>query len=152
MTEHLHPSTDPATEVEDFDAFWQRHTTGRTQPRARIFGALVPVPMSLPLQVLYERDRLADSEDLGDTRRLVAMVWGEDALDEWSRAGCDMAQFQILLAYGFARASGQVVTFDEIAARVAEATAAKAAAGKAQAPGNRAARRAGGRSRGRTGR
>jgi len=117
------PEYDPtpvdAEGVEDFDAFWQAQDRAIT--RVRIMGETVELPASLPLQFELEADRLSGSQDTDDLRYLVGILFGQDALDKWAKAGMDRQQFAVLLAWAPQRIEGGNMSLAEVAAKVAEA-------------------------------
>lgn len=128
----LDDEPDDFGEVEDFDAWRSQQRAKRTGGRrVKVFGRVVALPTSLPLGLQLSLD---DISNVDDVRRIVGILYGEDALDHWVECDVDMADFQTLMAWGMASADGQRITFDEAARLVAEATKEKAAAGKARAP------------------
>lgn len=121
-----------AAEVEDFDAWRAQQRAKRTGGRrVKVFGTVVTLPSSLPLGVTLSMDDLGDSSDIDDVRDVVGILYGKDALDHWIAEGVDLDDFQILMAWGVASASGQNITFDRAAELVAEAEKKKATRGKA---------------------
>lgn len=122
--------------VEDFDAFWASRK--RKDRATTIMGVATKLPPSLPLQFEMEAKRLSRSKRDKDVRKLVGILFGEDALAKWSERGMDLEQFMVLLAWAPRAIAGQPVTLaevaDEVAARLAE-DRAKAASGEGDAPG-----------------
>lgn len=123
--------------TEDFDAFW-REQDRKGVRLSNVFGVDIELPAELPLRFEIEAKRLAASEDFDDIRHLVGVLFGDDALDQWTAAGMDVEQFGVLLMWGSANAAGQRMTLAE--ARV-EYHKQEAAKGKAPVP-NRADKRA----------
>lgn len=123
-----------AAEVEDFDAWREQQKAKRGRGRrVRIFGQLVDLPSSMPLGLSISMDTLSESSDLADVQEVVGALYGRDALDHWIAEGVDLFEFQVLMAWGIAGASGKRLTFDEAADLVVEAEKKKAATpGKAK--------------------
>lgn len=123
---------DAAAEVEDFDAWRAQQKTKRAGGRrVKVFGRVVALPSSLPLGLTIGMDDLADSDSLEDVQQVVGVLYGRGALDHWIAEGCDLDDFQVLMAWGVASASGQHITFDRAVELVAEAGKKKATRGKA---------------------
>jgi hypothetical protein len=88
-----------AAQEEDFDAFWSG--VGRKATSLRnVFGVDVTLPAALPLRFEVEARAVADSQDPDNTKRMVGILFGEDALDRWTAAGMDIEQFAVLLLWG----------------------------------------------------
>jgi hypothetical protein len=119
ISEDLHDENS----VEDFDAFWaSRERRGKT---TTIMGRTVELPPALPLQFEMEARRLERSKREKDVHRLVAILFGPDALDHWRKAGMDAEQFAVLLAWAPQVVAGNDVTLAEVADAVAKAEAAQ---------------------------
>lgn len=112
-TESEHPGG-----VEDFDAFWS--TRKRKRRTTTIMGQPVVLPASLPLQFELEAKRLQRSKRDKDVHKLVAILFGEDAFTKWARAGMDLEQFQVLLAWAPQVIAGADLTLAEVADALAE--------------------------------
>lgn len=124
-----------AAEVEDFDAWREQQKAKRAGGRrVKVFGRVVALPSSLPLGLTISMDDLAGSSDIEDVQQVVGVLYGKGALDHWIAEGCDLEDFQVLMAWGVASASGQRITFDRAVELVAEAEKKKATAkaGKAR--------------------
>ena len=119
------PDAPEDLELEDFDAFWVK----RKRPRTRIMGQIVELPASLPLRFELEAKKLAKSKAEQDVRTLVAILFGDDALDQWTQAGMDVEQFQLLLAWAPRKIAGQDVTLAQVAEELADYQARLAAKG-----------------------
>ena len=118
MSEHETPeTTDEHAGVEDFDAFWAKRK--RRVRQTTIMGETVTLPPSLPLQFEMEAKRLQRSKRDQDVRHLVGLLFGEDALGRWSKAGLDLEQFMVLLAWAPRAIAGDPVTLAEVADTVA---------------------------------
>ncbi len=86
---------------EDFEAFWKAKRRKGSQLR-KVFGADVVLPPSLPLQFEVEARKVQTSKDPEDTKRMVGILFGADAMDIWTAAGMDLDQFAVLLMWGTA--------------------------------------------------
>ncbi|MFD4371494.1 hypothetical protein ACFWPY_07870 [Streptomyces sp. NPDC058527] len=129
---------DHAPKSADFDAFFAEQRKGRTSRRQplRLFGRKYTLPESLPILFTLQAERLQNSDNPEDVRRMLTALYGEDVLDEWAEKGMEDDQLGTLLIWSAAaiRSPGKVSM-----ARAAELYYEQAA-GKAQGP-NRAARR-----------
>lgn len=127
----------------DFDAFFREEVDTGTRERQTltVCGRTYTLPDSLPLMFTVGMERLQNSADVDDVRKMLAPLFGRDALDEWADGGMTDRQFRIILLYAAAnvRAPGSL-TMEGAAELHDRQEAEKAAAGKAAAP-NRAARR-----------
>ncbi|MFG1997877.1 hypothetical protein ACGFNU_01865 [Spirillospora sp. NPDC048911] len=109
---------------DDFDAFWaeqRRHTGGH---QIKVFGELVTLPSELPMDVEWRLEAIRDlpaGEVRAEIEDLVGLLYGDGVLDRWRAHGITGQQFQVLLVYGMARASGREVSFEETLAEVARA-------------------------------
>ncbi|MBT2449483.1 hypothetical protein J7F03_20800 [Streptomyces sp. ISL-43] len=138
---------------DSFDAYWAEVSGARTET---IRGITVRVPVDVPMVLEQRMADLQDSEQEEDIAELVAFLFnvGPDTLSTWRQKGMGLTEFQVVLAWGLAHASGSDLTFAQAHELVKKAEAE----GKAQAAApNRAARRAssastGGRSKPTSGR
>ncbi|MCO1575032.1 hypothetical protein M8C13_04565 [Crossiella sp. SN42] len=137
----------------DFNAFWAEHQAVREVPQAvvHILGVDVVVPTELPLRVQVLAEQLAGEDTPTALRQMLEALFGEDVFDTWVDNGLTTEKFATLLMWGMANAQRVdktiPVSFAEAAQMVADAEA-KQAEGKAPAgPSNRAARRAGSKTR-----
>lgn len=113
-------------EYDDFDAWRAARKAKRgLGKQTLVFGRMVTMPSTMPLGLQIELEENADSSDMDDTKRLVAYVYGEDALEFWISKDADLDDFQILLAYGLSCAQGQNLSFDQIADRITAANQAQ---------------------------
>lgn len=108
--------------LEDFDAFWSSRK--RKRKPLRIFGQVVELPPSLPLQFELEARKLQRSKTDTDVRKLVGILFGEGAMESWAESGMDLEQFQVLLAWAPRKITGEDVTLEQVANEVAERLAA----------------------------
>lgn len=134
-------------ETEDFDAYWAEQAAARKPRMARICGVVVPVPTSMPLYVEQMVAEMQHSTRLSDLAEVITALFGEGIYEQWVDAGIDSAQLRVVLSWGAANANGRAMSFPEAAEMIAQAEAEQAQ-GKAQAPTNRAHRRASSRTRG----
>lgn len=117
---------DAEDSVEDFDAFWTaRDRKGKT---TTIMGRVTELPPSLPLQFEMEARRLQRSKREKDMHKLVAILFGPDALDDWRKAGMDLEQFAVLIAWAPQVIAGADVTLAEVADALAAVDANKGSA------------------------
>lgn len=128
---------DETADSQSFDDFWAEVQAEATPKTETICGVEVLVPSDLPLGFSIRLDELQASESEEDVRELVALLFGEGALEDWIEADMTGRQFQTVLAWGVARANGQAISFRE-----AYDIVSAAEEGKAPALPNRAARRA----------
>jgi hypothetical protein len=129
-------------QVEDFDAFWQAQRA--EQPRVRIRGVEVPIPMDLPLALVAQMHG-ATPADEEQNRRLLAELYGPEVIEQWISAGMGAREFFVVLTWSFVRGTGGTITFADAAVRADEVLAKMSDQGKAAAPKptapNRRARR-----------
>ncbi|MER8219689.1 hypothetical protein ABTZ58_03645 [Streptomyces sp. NPDC094143] len=121
---------------ESWDAFWAEASGGRTTV---IRGVEVPVPTDVPLAMEQRIEELQDSESKEDLAELLAMLFGQDVLDQWMDAGMGMLELQTVMAWAMAQAGGRDITFGEALELVRSGEAGKLPGPKGP---NRAARRA----------
>ncbi|MGW4602743.1 hypothetical protein ACWENS_05635 [Streptomyces sp. NPDC004532] len=124
-----------ATDTETFDEFWASVAAARTEV---IRGVEVAVPTDMPLAMSHRLEELQDSERDEDLHELVGILFGGEVLADWIDAGMGAVEFQTVLVWGLAHASGQDMSFREAHRVALEAAEGKAPAGR---PANRAARR-----------
>ncbi len=131
--EHLADGRGPA----DFDAFFAEESRTRPREQLTLYGTTYTLPESLPLMFTLTMERVQESSDPADVRRLLSTLYGADVLDEWAEHGMTDRQLGVVLIYSAAniRTPGSVSM-----ARAAELHAEQEA-GKAAAQ-NRAQRRA----------
>ncbi len=121
---------------QSWDDFWAEVSRGRTEV---IRGVEVQVPTDMPLIVEQRVEELQSSSRLEDIQDLLGLLFGADVLDQWLQAGMGLREFQVIITWGLAHASGRELTFQEALDLVQQG----AGAGKQLAPKgpNRAARR-----------
>lgn len=127
-----------ARNTESWDAFWAEVQGAGTET---IRSVTVPIPTDVPL-VLEQRLKVLESEESEEAiREMVAVLFGDDALDQWIEAGMGILELKTVIAWGMAHATGTKVSFRE-----AYDTVVAAEADEGKAP-NRATRRAASTSR-----
>ncbi|MFI9203335.1 hypothetical protein [Streptomyces sp. NPDC053048] len=121
----------------DFDAFFAEESATRPRERLTLYGTTYVLPESLPLMFTLQMERVQNSSDPADVRKMLATLYGADVLDVWAERGMTDRQLGVVLIYSAAniRNPGSVSM-----ARAAELYAQQEA-GKAAAPANRAGRR-----------
>ncbi|MFE3197162.1 hypothetical protein [Embleya sp. NPDC059237] len=130
-------STAAPLEPEDFDA-WIEETNADVRPASiRIGGQVHVMPLGVPIAFTLQTRRLADREDAGALRLILAPIFGEAALDAWeSTSPFGTEALPVLLRWcGANMARPGSMTIAEAAASVEEDEAGKA-------PKNRAEKRA----------
>jgi hypothetical protein len=127
------------SDVADFDAFFSEQAEQREGVPLRLFGREYRLPTSLPLLFTLQMERLKDSADPDDIRKMLASLFGPDALDAWAERGMTDRQLGVVLVWSTANCRKPGAVSMSEAARLYDERE-NAAAGKA-AP-NRAERRA----------
>ncbi|MEU1554008.1 hypothetical protein ABZ517_14985 [Streptomyces scabiei] len=126
----------PVKGEESWDEFWAEVSPGRTEV---IRGVEVQVPTDMPMIVTRRIEELQNSSALEDVQELIGLLFGADVLDRWIEAHMGLKEFQVVMTWGLAHASGNPLTHREAYDLVQQG----AGAGKQLAPKgpNRAARR-----------
>jgi hypothetical protein len=109
VAEPTRNGTPPAAQVEDWDAFWSKHVAER-RPRALIRGVEVTAPYDLPLE-LAERMQNATPDDTTLVQDLLAELYGDGIVDQWTAAGMGGLEFFVVLTWSYMRAGGSAATF-----------------------------------------
>ncbi|MBP0456253.1 hypothetical protein [Streptomyces montanisoli] len=122
----------------DFDAFFAEEATTRDRARITLYGVEYVLPESLPLMFTLQMERVQNSSDPDDVRRMLAILYGADVLDTWAEHGMTDRQLGVVLIYSAANVRRPGAMTMQRAAELYE----QQEAGKAPAPTNRAARRA----------
>lgn len=89
---------------EDFASFWAAQAPHGTRLRG-VFGVDVELPSSLPIEFDAMARQVQETKDPDVTKRLVGMLFGQEALATWSANGCTADQFGVLLMWGSANAA-----------------------------------------------
>ncbi|MFK0180005.1 hypothetical protein ACIQVR_28990 [Streptomyces xanthochromogenes] len=121
----------------DFDAFFAEQAEAAERVSLTLFGREYVLPESLPLMFTLQMERVQNSSDPGDIRKMLATLYGADALDTWAEAGMTDKQLGIVLIYS----AGNIRSPGSVSMQRAAELYAEQEKGKAAAP-NRAARRA----------
>ncbi|MFI5808879.1 hypothetical protein [Streptomyces sp. NPDC051561] len=121
----------------DFDAFFAEESATRPRERLTLYGHKYVLPESLPLLFTLQMERVQNSDDPDDVRKMLSTLFGADVLDLWAEKGMDDRQLGIVLIY----AAANIRTPGSLSMARAAELHAEQEAGKAAAP-NRAARRA----------
>ncbi|MFF7146043.1 hypothetical protein ACFZB5_33420 [Streptomyces nodosus] len=150
MTEHF---DDQATELErlpaaDFDAFFAEQAAPRPRQPLTLYGETYTLPDSLPLMFTLQMERVQDSSDLDDVRKMLASLFGADTLDTWAERGMTDRQFRIVLIYASANVNRPGSVSMQRAAELHDEREAEQAG---KAPANRAARRSAAKKKGKRG-
>lgn len=125
-TENLSVPLDDDNGIEDFDAFWA--SVDRGGKTTTIMGERVTLPASIPLQFELEARKLQRSKNERDMRKLVGILFGEGALEKWSKRGLDLHQLMVLLAWAPQVIAGKRVSLAEVDAEIRVAMAEGVAA------------------------
>lgn len=127
----------------DFDAFFAEEVDKGKRPQqpVTVCGKTYTLPDSLPLMFTLSAERVQQSQSIDDVRKMLAPLFGRTALDDWAEGGMTDRQFRIVLIYSAANVRSPGSLTMEAAARLHDEQEAAKAAGKAQAPANRAERR-----------
>ncbi|UIX33543.1 hypothetical protein [Streptomyces sp. GQFP] len=124
----------------DFDAFFAEQDTTRPRQALTLYGTRYVLPDSLPLMFTLQMERVQNSSDPRDVRKMLATLFGTDTLDVWAEHGMTDRQFGIVLIYSAANVRTPDSVTMQRAAELHDEQEQARAEGKAAAP-NRAARR-----------
>ena len=142
ITEDYDEAEHRPLDADDFDAFFAEEAPQRPKRQQfTLYGKRYTLPESLPLMYTLQAERLRESESTDDVRKMLAPLFGADALDEWAEHGMDDRKFRIIMLYAGRNIQRPGSLSMAEAARLYDEQEAARAEGKAQAP-NRAARRA----------
>ncbi|MEV6395593.1 hypothetical protein AB0M39_12575 [Streptomyces sp. NPDC051907] len=138
MSEETRDLVAQSQSVADFDAFFTEQAEQHEGVPLKLYGREYVLPTSLPLLFTLQMERLKNSADPDDIRKMLASLFGPDALDAWAVRGMTDRQLGVVLVWSTAncRTPGSVSMAE--AARLYDER--EGTAGKA--PGNRAERRA----------
>ncbi|ARB11436.1 tail assembly chaperone [Streptomyces phage ToastyFinz] len=122
-------------DVTDFDQFFAEQTTAPRGLPLRLFGRTYTLPARLPALYVLQLHRVMHSANPEDVSRLLAALFGPDALNHWAEAGMDDRQLGIVLMWSTANvANPGAMTLEQAAAEYDRREAAKA--GKSTAAGD----------------
>ncbi|MYV48221.1 hypothetical protein [Streptomyces sp. SID2888] len=143
MTDETRPDDEqPTAGTADFDAFFAEQATTRARQTFTLYGREYTLPDSLPIMFTLQVERVQDSSDPEDVRKMLATLFGGNTLDVWAEHGMTNRQFGTVLIYaaGNVRSPGSVSMAR--AAELHDNQEQARAEGKEPAAPNRAARRA----------
>ncbi|MFI0906761.1 hypothetical protein ACH4TE_25045 [Streptomyces sioyaensis] len=100
MTEQTHIGD----QVADFDAFFAEQNEPRFGSTLRLYGREYVLPTSLPLLFTLQMERVQNSTEPDDIRRLLSSLFGPAALDEWADHGMTDRQLGVVLLWSAANA------------------------------------------------
>lgn len=90
-------------EVADFDAFFAEQA--EPEPRGvelKLYGRSYTLPGTLPALFTLQLHRVQNSSRPEDVRRLLASLFGPDAVDHWTEVGMSDRQLGIVLLWSTA--------------------------------------------------
>ncbi|MEV6073957.1 hypothetical protein AB0L80_02400 [Streptomyces sp. NPDC052069] len=126
-----------AAGAADFDAFFAEESATRVAQTISLYGTTYQLPDSLPLMFTLQMERVQNSSNPDDVRKMLATLYGVDVLTTWAEHGMTDRQLGVVLIYS----AGNIRTPGSVTMPRAAELYAEQEAGKATAP-NRAARRA----------
>ncbi|WP_405561919.1 hypothetical protein [Streptomyces sp. NBC_01180] len=140
--------TEPTTEdlaeqsgrAADFDAFFAEESATRPRQTLTLYGTEYTLPDSLPLMFTLQMERIQNSSDPDDIRKMLATLYGCNTLDDWAEHGMTDRQLSVVLIYSAANIKTPNSTSMQRAAQLHDEQDARKTEGKAPAP-NRTARR-----------
>ncbi|MFE1773761.1 hypothetical protein [Streptomyces sp. NPDC059008] len=122
-------------QVADFDAFFAEQNEVRFGATLRLYGREYVLPTSLPLLFTLQMERVQNSTDPDDIRRLLASLFGPAALDEWADNGMTDRQLGVVLLWSAANAREPgCLSISEAVELYDEQEAAKEEGGEGKAP------------------
>lgn len=120
-------------DVADFDAFFAEQAKPHHGVPLRLFGRTYTLPSTLPALYVLQLHRVRRSTNPEDVSRLLAALFGPDAVNHWADNGMDDRQLGIVLMWATANvAEPGAMSMEQAAAEYDRREAAKA--GKAQRP------------------
>ncbi|MET7811785.1 hypothetical protein ABZT26_13105 [Streptomyces sp. NPDC005395] len=118
-------------DVADFDAFFAEQAQPRRGVPLRLFGRTYTLPPTLPALYMLQLHRVMRSTNPEDINRLLAALFGPEAVNHWAENGMDDRQLGIVLMWATANvASPGSLSMEQAAAEYDKREAAK---GKARA-------------------
>jgi hypothetical protein len=127
---------DGAAGTADFDAFFAEESATRPRQSLTLYGRDYVLPESLPLLFTLQMERVQNSSNADDVRKMLSTLYGGDILDTWADHGMTDRQLGVVLIYSAANIRNPGSCTMQRAAELY----AQQEAGKAPGP-NRAARR-----------
>lgn len=133
MTELHH---DGPAEVADFDAYFEEQTQRPPEGLPlRLFGRDYVLPPKLSTIFALQLHRVQSSAHPNDIRRLLAALFGPDAIDHWAENGMDDRTFGIVLLWSTSNMTAPgSMSIAQAAEEYDAREAAQAKAGKAKPP------------------
>lgn len=121
---------------ESWDEFWSEVESAEQARTETIKGVKVTVPHELTVRFARRAEALQDSSRMEDVTSLLADLYGKDVVEQWIDKNMGLLEFQTVLAWSIAHASGKPMSFREALDQVRTLHAAKAQAeGKAKRRG-----------------
>ncbi|MFJ2196956.1 hypothetical protein [Streptomyces violaceusniger] len=124
---------DHAHEVADFDAFFAEQA--EPEPRGvelKLYGRTYTLPGSLPALFTLQLHRVQHSARPDDIRRLLASLFGPDAVDHWAERGMSDRHLGIVLLWATANVAEPGAVSMERAAQLYDEREQAKAQGKAR--------------------
>jgi hypothetical protein len=120
-------------EVADFDAFFaEQAEPERHGVPLRLYGRTYTLPATLPALFTLQLHRVQHSARPDDIRRLLASLFGPDAVDHWTENGMDDRKLGIVLLWSTANVADPGGLSMERAAQLYDEREAAKAQGKAR--------------------
>ncbi|MFB6846204.1 hypothetical protein ACFCXS_15265 [Streptomyces sp. NPDC056373] len=120
-------------EVADFDAFFAEQ--GEQEPEGvplKLYGRTYTLPATLPALFTLQLHRVQHSARPEDIRRLLASLFGPDAVDHWTERGMSDRQLGIVLLWATANVADPGTVSMERAAQLYDEREQAKAQGKAR--------------------
>lgn len=125
MTDHDN-RPDEAESYDSWDAFWAEIEGDEKPVTETIRGVTVTVPTELTVRFTRRAEKLQDSSRVEDLTSLLADLFGTEPVEGWIEAGMSLLEFQTVLAWSIAHASGKPITFRQALEQVRKLSAARA--------------------------
>lgn len=124
---------DDAREVADFDAFFAEQAEQEPQGvPLKLYGRTYTLPGTLPALFTLQLHRVQHSARPEDIRRLLASLFGPDAVDHWTERGMSDRQLGIVLLWSTANVADPGAVSMERAAQLYDEREQAKAQGKAR--------------------
>ncbi|MBF8186319.1 hypothetical protein ITP53_11275 [Nonomuraea sp. K274] len=121
---------EPQAETYDsWDEFWSEVEAAEERRTETIKGVEVEVPRELTVRFARRAELLQDSSRMEDVTSLLADLYSKEIVEQWIDGGMGLPEFQTVLAWSIAHASGKPMSFREALASVKNLHQAKAEAG-----------------------
>ncbi|MBT2381963.1 hypothetical protein J7E90_33000 [Streptomyces sp. ISL-111] len=120
-------------DAADFDQFFAEQVAPRRGLTLRLFGRTYTLPPTLPTLYVLQLHRVQHSANPDDVARMLAALFGPDAVNHWTENGMDDRQLGIVLMWSTANvARAGAMSMEQAAAEYDRREAKKA--GKALRP------------------